>query len=319
MNELGSRGSAALPSAPVELAAKQLPGIWRRLLAQVNVTPEEHPAQVVWVSPTTLTNDSVPFDRVPNVEFRVPPVPCAWAVFAKPLVVGKFTPAKSPERIVMLRSLEWQHRDDDTVIVIGYTVFVTPSGHTEEGVSVVAVMRPDAGLLQSQEAYTIASYVGRGPAPVSLTVTGGDPAVPPLFLSAIHSTRRLQRVLIFLADRLWDRWENPPAEQWESVPTTGETAEGGTVRKKRNGVGEEIRVISIDRPLEGFDAADPESVTRVDAARTEPDHRWRVRSHYRWQTCGPGGRYRRKILIHSHESGPRGKPLKDTPTVIKVR
>jgi hypothetical protein len=299
--------SPGLPDEPLEIPASRLPFLWNSLLAQANIS--YHPAELVWISSQAFGNDDAldVFTENPPIIHMEPPVPCAWAVFSQPIVLGQVGDRSTmdmKDATMMLRSLEWSHRHDGTVSITAYTVVVSLDTEIIDGMLIPAATQPEKGMLQ----FVDAAAIGGG-----MLVTG-DPVWPPLFGTGVVCSRKTQRALAMVVQALWRRWQNPESDGYTSeVFLAEETPDVSRSTGKRE-TGRNVRVVVVGRKSEPLPGEPVPS-----GARDEPDHRWRVRGHWRMQPCGPGRRYRRRIWVEEHEAGPPDKPLKETTTVLALR
>lgn len=81
-------------------------------------------------------------------------------------------------------------------------------------------------------------------------------------------------------------------------------------RLERMKIPPQVSVITLRRP------ANPH---RQDGeSQVEWQHHWYVRSHPRWQACGPGRKERKLIMVPGHFKGNLDAPLKQTSKVYRV-
>lgn len=297
--------SPALPGERLHVPATRIPLLWNALLAQAKIA--HHPAQLVWVDDRTFGNSEAleVYARNPDVEHVEPPVPSAWCVFSKPVLLGQSRDMEGGgrESTVLLRSVEWSHRIDGIVAISAYTLMVTDED-ISDGMVVPVATRPGEGLLQ----FADAAGVGMG------HLITGDVVWPPLFSTTVTSSRKTQRAVAQIVHTLWMRWCNPQHDDYTGEMFLPEEAADSTRSTGKRATGRDVRVVVVGRKSD-IVPGEPVPV----GPRSEPDHRWTVRGHWRNQPCGPGRRYRRRIWVPEHEAGPPDKPLRKSPTVLAVR
>lgn len=323
-----------------------VPGVWRQNLTNAGVA--EHPAQLVWVDPLTAEDalefwcdrdqgtdqtclDDHPEDvlwaapsptkfrvksgedppkvHVPQTSYRIPPIPAAWCVLGTAIAVGAPRTSEQKYDVTLLRSFEWQHRDDGSVLVVGGTAIQNWYGNLRVGPCVPTLVTSEGEMLPLEDAQSI------GPG----TLITGHEAPAPLFRTPDEvPSRLLQRAVVYIAQLLWDRWDRGLSGRYDGELVEGEfparePAAQTQVRVDTRSV-PGVHVVRAYRPHAGH----PGAGDIGEYGRTQPGYRWTVRGHWRLQPCGPRGTQRRKIWVEKHVSGPPDKPLRDAPTVIAL-
>jgi hypothetical protein len=323
-----------------------VPDLWRRNLELSGTS--EHPAQLVWVDPLTAEDalefwcdrdqgadraclDDHPEDAlwaamsppkfrtesgegqtkvyVPQASYRVPPIPAAWCVLGTAIAVCPPHTAGQKHDVTLLRSFEWQHRDDGSVLVVGNTAVQNWYGNLRLGACVPTVVTAEGVMLPLDDAEAIGS---------GTLITGREAPAPLFSTPELVPTRLLQRAVVYVAQILWDRWYRGLAGGYDGELIEGEfpprePSNRTQVRVDTHSV-PGVHVVRAYRPRSGHGNAGDIG----EHARTEPGYRWKVRGHWRLQPCGPRGTQRRKIWVEEHVSGPPDKPVRDTPTVIAL-
>lgn len=277
--------------------------MWRDFLRNTGI--DDHPAQLVWVSHAAMGRDGG--SASPRVEHREPPVPSAWAVFQRPVPFGSYHHDGGVDQPALLRSVEWSHRCDGTVVVTGYVVRVEVTAAVPATVVAAATREGSPGLLPFK---TVAA-IGGG------TLISGEPVPGPISAPSSGAPRAAQRKLLEVVQRVWARWDSPRSplavgQVFLPGDFPGQGDSTGHVHFRRSS-----GVLIVSRRGEVFPHLG--EVVPWERPRVQPDHRWLVRGHYRHQPCGPGGRYRRKIWIPEHISGPPGKPVRHDAKVVALR
>jgi hypothetical protein len=268
---------------------------------------EEHPGDVVWAStssllPANLDELSAAL-TVPVLTYRTPPIPAAWCVLGTAVTIGTAAAQGRKHDTIVLRGLEWQHRDDGSVIVVGYTAGIDRYGKVTPGGCVPAVLTPDGTMLSLAQAQALTMG----------TLVTGHEAPPPLYKNEVSVPRVLQRTIVHVAHLLWERWERGLTQRPEGELIDGDFEPGQTHVRVSTREVPGVHVVRAYRPRAHYG-----TVPDGEHARTEPGYRWKVRGHWRLQPCGPRGTQRRKIWVEEHVSGPPDKPVRDTPTVIAL-
>ena len=305
---LAHTAGVVVASPLADVSADQIPAAWREILSRSGL--DSHPADLVWVSTAVMGDRSLDAVLTTDLDIthREPPIPCGWAVFQRPLRFGAYRHDGGAAHTALLCSVEWSHRDDGTVLMTGSVAFRAPTGQLDSGV-VIAVATRDGrpGLLPFGEA----TRIGGG------TLVTGDPVPPPMTPTAEDVPRKAQRMLAAVMHRVWTRWESPRGAYTAGVLSLSGDDAGQRHSPSWTTPGAPVRVVVLSRRGERF----PElgELPRWERPRNGPDHRWQVRGHYRNQVCGRGGRDRRRIWVPEHVSGPPGKPVRQTDTVLALR